>query len=207
MLEWISANATLLQVGVAAVSAVIWLIYLQLFLVGFLRQRRPEILVSRGAGAGMEARCFIANLGFEPIYVSQLLMSVRTPDGRLDAAITDRESMTEEQMRDPKHATNQGPLKSGDSFDAGSFDDLVRRALRAAGGDEEAEVRGFELTVVALHAASAAFIGAVRQYDVMEREGRREVVPIGLETRQIRSPLGRRILRRRLQADLSWYRS
>lgn len=207
MLNWISQNATLVQAGVSVVTALVWIVYLQLFLVGFLRQRRSEILVSRGAGVGLDARCYIANLGFEPIYISQLLMSVRTPDQTFSAAITDRESLTEEQMRDPKQATNQGPLKSGDSYDAGSFGELVRRALRIAGGDEDADVRSFELTVVALHASSAAFVAAVREYDVIERESWKDIAPRGLETRQIRSLRGRRNLRRKLQRDLSWYRS
>ena len=207
MLEWFSANATFVQAVVSIVTALVWLVYLQLFLVSFLRQRRPEILVSRGAGAGLEARCFIANLGLEPIYVSQLLMSVRTSDQTLYAAITDRVSMSEEQERDPKQATNQGPLRSGDSFDAGSFGELVRHALRVAGASEDTEVRSFKLTVIALHAASAVFIAGIREYEVIERDGGTEVAPTGLTTRQIRSPLGRWSLKRKLRRDLSWYKS
>ncbi len=207
MLAWIRENVTLLQLAVSMISAVVWIFYLQIFLLSFLRQRRPEILISRGAGVGMEARCFIANLGFEPIYVSQLLISIQTPEGKRDAAITDREVMTEEQQRDPRQATNQGPLKSGDSFDAGSFTDLLRQALRAAGAAEDVKVESFNITVVGIHAASAAFVGATRHFDVIDRNGWSEIQPDDLATRQIRSFLGRRRLRRKLQRDLSWYRS
>lgn len=207
MLSWIAANATVLQVVVSVISAVIWLVYLQIFLVGFLRQRRPEIIVSRGAGSGMEAHCFIANLGLEPVYVSQLLMSVDTPDGRLEAAISDREGGPEEHTRTPREATYQGPLKSGDSYDAGSFGELMQRVLRRSGHPEDTRITSLEITVVALSAATAAFIGAVRRYDVIEREGGAEIVPERLSTRQIRGPFARHRLRARLQRDLSWYRS
>jgi hypothetical protein len=207
MLSWAAENATLLQLGVAIVSAIVWLVYLQLFLVGFMRQRRSEILISRGAGVGMEARCYIANLGFEPIYLSQVLISIRTAEGNFDAAITDREAMTEEQLRDPKQATNQGPLKSGDSFDAGSFGELVGRAFRGRGCRDHPTVESFDLTVVALHASSSAFVGAVRHFDVIQRDGQSNIVPDDLTTRQIRSPLSRWRLKARLQRDLSWYRS
>lgn len=207
MLDWVSANATLLQAGVSVVTALVWIFYLQLFLLSYMRQRRPEILISRGAGVGLDARCFIANLGLEPIYVSQLLMSVWIDDTRCDAAVTDREAMTDEQARDPRLATNQGPLKSGDSYDAGSFGELVGRALRSSGLPEDATVERLEVMVVALHAASATYFGAVRRYDVIRRESHYDIVPVGLETRQLRSVLARLRLRKRLHSDLSWYRS
>ncbi len=207
MLAWINANATVLQIAISLVSVLVWIVYLQVFLVSFLRQRRPEMLISRGAGIGMEARCFIANLGFEPIYISQLLISVRTPDGTHNAAITDREVMTDEQQRDPRQATNQGPLKSGDSFDAGSLANLTRQALRAAGVDEHARIESFEITVVGIHAASTSFVGAARRFDIIDRGDRREIQPDDISTRQIRSFWARWRLRRKLRRDLSWYRS
>jgi hypothetical protein len=207
MLDWIAANQSVLQVVVAIASAVIWLVYLQLFFVSFMRQRRTEILINRGPGAGMQARCYIANLGFEPIYVAQLLMTVTTGDEVVDAAVTDRVLLSEDQQRDPSHATNQGPLRSGDSYDAGTFDELVGRALSVAGRDEAATVDGFDLTVVAIHAASSDFVGATRHFDVIARDGQREPMPNDIVTRQLRSPFARRRLRTRLLRDLGWYRS
>ena len=208
MLEWLNNHGTLLQATVGLITALVWIVYLQLFLFSFLRQRRPEILISRGAGVGFEARCFIANLSLEPIYISQLLMSVDTADnGTLHAAITDREAMSDDQIRDPKQATNQGPVRSGDSFDAGCFADMARRVLKANGCDEETSVKSFELTVVAQHAASSAFIGARRKYVTIKQDGREELAPTTLVTRQIRHIFGRWRLRRRLKRDLAWYRS
>ena len=59
--------------------------------------------------------------------------------------------------------------------------------------------------MVALHAASAAFVGAYRRYDVVGDGG--ELAPDRLETRQMRSLFARRRLRAKLHRDLSWYRS
>ena len=206
-MEWLNNHATLMQATVGLVTAAVWIFYLQLFLVNFLRQRRPEILISRGAGLGLGARCFIANLSLEPIYVSQLLISLELEDEKIYAAVTDRESLSEDQIDNPKQATNQGPVRSGDSFDAGSFRELVCRALTANGRDEETPINGFELTVVAMHAASSSFIGARRRYTCTEQDGGFEVNPTTLATRQIRSPIARWRLWRQLKRDLTWYRS
>lgn len=205
MLDWVAANQGLMQVILALVSAVVWIFYLQLFFAGFMRQRRSQILITRGPGAGMEARCFIANLGFEPIYVAQLLMTVTTPDRVVDAAVTERVLLSDAQQQDPSHATNQGPLRSGDSYDAGSFGDLVARALGIETA-EGARVLGFDLTVVAIHAARSDFVGATRHFDVLDRDGGAEIMPDDVITRQLRSPLARRRLRRKLERDLDWYR-
>lgn len=206
MIDWLNNHATLMQATVGLVTALVWIFYLQLFLVNFLRQRRPEILISRGAGIGLDARCFIANLSLEPIYISQLLMSLELEDEKLRAAVTDRDTMSEDQTESPKQATNQGPVRSGDSFDAGSFRELVCRVLRANGRDEKTTIKGFELTVVAMHAASSSFIGARRRYVCIEQDEGFEIAPTTLVTRQIRSPIARWRLWRQLKRELDWYR-
>ena len=203
MLEWLNANTGAMQVALSAVMVVVWLFYLQLFFMSFIRQRRSEILISMGAGAGLDARCFIANLGLEPIYVQELLLWVETPEGEFTAAITDRHDMTEEQLKDPRQATNQGPLKSGDSYAAGRFGELARLAFRSEGLDEGTAVRSLELTVVAVHASSAMLIAARRRYDLIENKGVERLEPRTLATRQVRWVLERYRLRRQLRQNLA----
>ena len=203
MLQWMNEHAGALQVMFAALSALVWLVYLQIFVVGFLRQRRAEILINVGAGVGLDSRCFIANLGLEPIYVLQLTMSVETPEGTYLSAITDREALSDEQLSDPGQATNQGPVRSGDSYDAGSFGTMAKMALHAAGVSEDLRVDGVELTVVATHAASASLVAARRNYDVVERNGNRRLLPRQLEAQQIRGFFARRRLRRALRASMN----
>ncbi|MBM9593213.1 hypothetical protein [Roseitranquillus sediminis] len=203
MLSWLNEHSGALQVIMALVSALIWLVYLQIFLLSYVRQRRPEMLISMGAGIGLDARCFIANLGLEPIYISQLLMRVSTEDGEHEAATTDRQDMTEEQMKDPKNATNQGPLSSGKSFDAGSFRELTRQVLRANSLDEDTPMVRLELTVVAMNASSAMLFAARRRYDMIDVRGQQLLEPQTLSTEQIRSIFQRRRLRRQLRQNLA----
>ena len=64
MISWISQNSDWLQVVLNASMVIVWLVYLQVFLSGFRRQRRSDILITLGAGAGLNARCFVAIWGW-----------------------------------------------------------------------------------------------------------------------------------------------
>ena len=196
-------HSATLQVVFSGLMVLIWIAYLQLFLSSFLRQRRSMILIERGPGAGLRARCFVGNLGLEPIYVLDIVVRLATEDGEVSAVVTDREELHEKEESNPKEATNQGPVKSGDSYDIGSFEDLLRRARRQndrAIRDED--VRELEVTVVATTAGSSGVVGARRSYGIDLRDGESRLLPTVIAAEQIRSRLGRRRLKRRLAERL-----
>lgn len=203
MISWISQHSAALDTILSAAMTLIWVAYLQIFLVSYLRNRRSDILINVGAGVGLGARCFVSNLGLEPIYIVDVLVEIETKDGSFEAVITDRSELTEDQQRDPTHATNQGPMTSGGLVDIGSFRDLVTRTRRDDLQPEE-DILSITVTVVAATAAHSTIVGACRTYDIVrdedEAEGRQiQLHAHSISARQIRSWRGRRRLRERLR--------
>lgn len=205
MMEWLSAHSSALQVLFSGAMVMIWIAYLQVFLMNFQRQHRPDILINMGAGIGLKARCFVSNLSLEPIYLLEVIVEIETEGEKHRAAITDRTEMTGEQLNNPAEATNQGPLKSGDYIDIGNFETLVQRASSfddASGSTTN--IRAIELTVVAASAAKGSLIGAVRRYVVTrDDEERVHLKPVTIAATQITTRAGRRRLRRELETNLA----
>lgn len=203
MLDWVEQHSALLQVGTSALMALIWIGYLQLFLMNFVRQRRPMIMIELGAGIGLAARCFVANLSFEPIYVLHIYVRLVTDDSDWTAVVTQRTELSEEKLKDPTEASNQGPMKSGDYYDFGSFDDLLTRARLQSDEDVvTADLRSAEITVIASTASSADVVAARRTYLIEQGTHGYRLRPTTVQARQVRSFLNRWRLKRRLKAAL-----
>lgn len=203
MTAWISANTDLLQVTLSLVMAVVWVVYLQMLLSSFLRQRRTKLMINQGAGVGLDARVFVSNLGFEPVYLLDAFLDVTTAESQWRAAITDRSELSDDQLTNPRDATNRGPLKSGESYDIGSFADLIERARRQSdNGLDTGAVKAIRLTVVVTTAANEGFAGATRGYEIRHEDERVELHPDTVAARQIRSRREQRHLRRALEARL-----
>lgn len=202
-MEWISTNSAALQVVLGAATAVIWILYLQLLLSNIMRQRRPKILIRIGAGVDLDARCFVCNLGFEPIYIMDLTLTLSRGEEKRTAFITDRSEMSREDLTAPTAATNQGPLGSGEYFDVGSFGGLLERAGRFFGEEiDPDQLTAFEVMVIATTAASTTLVAAYRDFTVQGTGEHRRLLPNIVDTVQVRSPLARRRIKRELQRQL-----
>ena len=144
----------------------------------------------------------MSNLGFEPIYINDILLTLE--NGEVQTAnITDRSELTDEELRNPAEATNQGPLKSGDYLDIGSYRQLINR-VRTFGSDQEmaGDLSRIVLTVVGTTAAEANLIAARRSFRVEWREDSAILRPTSLNAEQIRGWRARRRIRRHLEAEL-----
>jgi uncharacterized protein (DUF1778 family) len=98
--------------------------------------------------------------------------------------------------------TSQGPLGSGDFFDAGSFGSLLERAASHTGQDLDA-VRKVRVVVAAASGHASYLIAASREFDVEQEDGRRLYTPTSVLTKQERASWRRRKLRRLLAENLS----
>lgn len=201
MWQWLTQHGTGLQVLLNGLMVLIWIAYLQVFLIGFRRQHRSDILITVGAGVGLKARCFITNLGLEPIYLLDIAVDIGTVDGDHRAIITDRTELSDDELNNPAEATNQGPLKSGSFIDIGSFETLVRRAgSKDQAFNPDEDVRWIEITVLAVTSATSDLAGASRKYIVRpDDSGDLHLWPTSVVAKQVRSRAGRR----RLEKELS----
>ena len=203
MHHWISQNSDVLQVVLNALMVVIWVIYLQIFLVSYRRQRRASILINLGAGVGRQSRCLVSNLSLEPVYLLDVLVELTTEDGAHDADITERAETSGAQLDSPSAATNQGPLKSGEFIDIGSIDDLLERASPQLKGVDLEGMTSFAITVVVHTASTPDIVGARRCFQVCQKGGETTIVPMQIAATQIRSWWRRRQLQRKMERRLS----
>lgn len=198
--------APLLSAAMSGASALIWIIYLNVFLSSYRRQHRPSILITAGAGKGMDAHCFVTNLGLEPVFLLDIILDVTLEDGTLIRSIIPErnEKHTEGTDDDARSATNIGPLDSGDEKDIGRFRTLITRAC-AENSDlrEDMPFHCMEITVVTVTASRAELYGAARQYVISEdRAGAMRLRPTAITARQIDGFFGRRTLERELRKEL-----
>lgn len=187
----------------AGISALVWVIYLQIIVLGLRRQRRTEILIHLGGSQGPDARTFVSNLGFEPIYVLEIILTLWSTDGARETSIADRTEVASEDLSSPSATTIQGPLKSGEFVDIGSFENLLQRARWSTSDELDPEnMSRVELKVAAITAASSTIVAAYRQFDVTVLDGVIRLRPKKLYASQIRSWWGRHLLKRQLQSRL-----
>jgi len=203
MWNWVSENSGIVQAGMAAVTALVWMVYLHILVSGLRRQRRTEILIHLGGARDLSARILVSNLGFEPVYVLEIMLSVMTAQGERISSVADRTEIAREQHNTPREATLQGPLKSGDSVDIGSVTNLLDRARHDSFENVEPEdIREVEVTVAALTAADSRIAAATRRF-TMKHSGKNIcLVPKNLYAKQIRSNWRRRQIEQRLKGLL-----
>ena len=203
MMNWVAQHSSALQVFLNGLMVLIWILYLQIFLTSFHRQRRSDVLITVGAGVGLKARCFVTNLGLEPVYLLDLHVEIETEKGTHQAKITDRTELSDEELNNPAEATNQGPLKSGESIDIGSFETLIKRASSGRQTFRpETDVSSIEITALVAVAATSSLAGASRKYMIRPDEnGKVQLFPTTLIATQVRSRAGRRKLRKKLSHE------
>lgn len=208
MLNWIDTHSATINVFTNVAMLGVWFVYLHLILMAYLRQRKPRILINRGAGVGLNAHCLVSNMSQEPIYVNSILAVLKTEDRSWMMAVTDVESLEDrDDQPTGTSATNQGPLCQGDYMDIGTLGNLVRRTREktdlANTDDHPSQIfKTFELIVVAAHGSDSLAIGAKRTFRFDPAPDGDCIYPDTVETKQISSPWERRRVHRLLKQHL-----
>jgi hypothetical protein len=158
------------------------------FLVSYKRQTRSKIVINRGAGIDLDARCLISNMSSDAIYV----------DCHWRRTVTDIEVRGDGEIpADPKRLTHQGPLGPGEYMDIGSYRELIERVVDGRGRLEMVleEMTGTviaQIQVVADYASEDLLVGARRRFELKSQERRWLLKPQDGGTEQIRSRRERR---------------
>ena len=207
MWQWLSENSDALNVLANAGMLIVWLTYLQVFLAGYRRERRAKILVNRGGGTDLRARCLLSNMSAEPIYIQSIVARLETAEASALCQLTDLENLDEDAgPSDPMRALKQGPLGAGSFIDIGTFEDVVRETIgRVAPGDPEAwrrRLQAIEITVVAVYGPDELLAGAERRFECRAEGESIQLRPTSIGTSQIRSRHARRQLENMLLGDL-----
>ncbi|MBE3638832.1 hypothetical protein [Mangrovicoccus algicola] len=198
MWEWITENTDTLQVIVSLLTTLVWIVYLHVFLWGYMRQTRSGLLVTRAGAQDAEGRCIVSNMGSEPAFLVDVLAEFTLDGRRSTVSVVDRIELWDRETDPTVGVSAVGPLASGGYVDIGSFSEILSRAGRKT-GPEGPPPRPERLRLLAVAATSQArqLVAAQRDFDLVpaERSGRLQVLPVEVEATQIRSRRRRHQLR------------
>ena len=215
MWNWIQQNSGALSAAASFLTLFVWALYFQLLYNNYRRLRRPKILINRGAGQTIKSKCLVANMSAEAVYVEAVMISVdsgRSDDEPVVCSLSDLDT-THSADGDPRPQWFQGPLKSGEMLDLGSYEDVVGRALKENGaGDGDrgmlADVTSVTITIIASYMSEDGAIGANRTFDLEHTGGGKILMhPHTFSADQLRSRGERRRLRKYLTRELRDERS
>lgn len=174
MFEWIKQNAELLSVFINVGMLLVWLLYAQLLFSNYRRSRRPRIIINRGIGTGMGAHCLISNMSQEPIFVECIIAKLETDEGVRTSSVTDyRHTGDDTKALGLRDRTGQGPLKTGEYLDLGTFEDIARRVTQETApedGRTKPLFKAIDLYVIAIYGPDTSPIGASRRFELETAE-------------------------------------
>lgn len=208
MWVWLQTNADVISALAAVATLGIWALYLQLIYGSLRRSRRSKILINRGAGQSVDARCIVSNMGAEPIYLEAVRLTLGWRGQEATCSLSDLD-VTLSQDTDPRPQWMQGPVASSEMIDLGTFRSLADRAfdasLRQLEGATDHDARKAELTVliVASVTSEERVVAARRSFRVAYDGQRLKVHPRSLRTSQIRSGQERAQVEELLNRDLN----
>ncbi|MCE7029723.1 hypothetical protein [Jiella avicenniae] len=210
MLEWITANADLINVFANLGMLGIWAFYLQMLYSSFSRDRRPRLLITRGLRSDLDSRCLVTNMSRDTIFIRSIIVVLETQAGELRYPVTEIEEI--ENTGDSgniKQQTRQGPIESGAMRDLGSFSAIVTHVLDYKGPNDPPGphndwegLKGFSIYVIGVYGPDEISIGAKRSYDVGQDDGNMKLSPRTIDAVQIRSRKERREIDQMLREDL-----
>ncbi|MFL9815001.1 hypothetical protein D7241_17290 [Stutzerimonas sp. VN223-3] len=213
MIEWLTSNHQLISLIISSSTLLVWVFYAQLLLLNFRRQRKPSLIINRGAGKGLGSLCLISNMSAEPMFINQLVVSIETSQGPLEVDVTDiRQSMEGDVSPDLiiHQTTHQGPLRSGEFTHIGTFQNMLRRVAELHGIKLEGhrpvgdwQFHSLEIRAVAFYGPERHPLGVLRRFRLRDLgEAECTMVPESPFTHQLTSRRDRRRVRRWLSESL-----
>lgn len=201
MWEWLKENSDAVGATASVLTLFVWGLYFQLLYNNYRRLRRAKILINRGAGETIDARCIVANMSAEAVYLEAVLVSFGPDDEREEATVCSLSDLdtTNPPGTDPRQDWLQGPLQSGELLDIGTYRSLIEKA--EAGGvavatDPAREVVTLTVTIVATYMSEDGLVAAERTFDIDCRTKGSRLAPRSFSARQIRSRSDRRAIER-----------
>ncbi|WP_336056576.1 hypothetical protein [Nitratireductor sp. CH_MIT9313-5] len=200
MWEWFQLNSGAISSVATLATLVVWIGYFQVLLNGYRHRMRPKILINRGGGRNIDARCVLSNMSAEPIYIEAILLSTKGDDDDQVCSLSDFEVRYPDQA-DQRVKLLQGPLESAEMVDIGSYREILEQVLASEGAEQGQYPPEFTITVVATYTAENALVAAERAFRIYEDKNKLRLYSPTVSARMIRSKRQRRRLQRLLEKD------
>lgn len=186
MIQFLTEHSELVNTSLNFAMVLIWVAYLQIFLVSHRRLSRAVIHIDLGLAEGSGSRCLVTNLGSAAIYVQGIAADLGRDGQKSQMVITEREEVTAEDVSDPMARTNRGTLQPGQTVDIGSLDDLIRRAwIRLHETWSFDEIQHVTITVVGISGQIERIIGAAKEFSIEHTGTAVQFTAQNIMTRQI----------------------
>ena len=204
MLSWILEYTQVIGTAINLGMLVVWIAYLQVFVSNYRRQTLAKILINRGAGRGLDARCLVSNMSSEAIYLQSIILDLEFPDEQRSCPVTELEDEEDwEEPSDEGFQSRQGPLGAGQVRDMGAFRAMLAHALgedQRAGTETRSdmwdELRAFEIRIIAAYGSEDLPVGAMRRFEIVREKDGVELRPPSGEAQQIRSKRERKAIKK-----------
>lgn len=197
---WLNEHAQAISAIASVLTLFVWVFYAQLLYNGYVRQRRPRIIINRGKGVGLEALCLISNMSNEAIYIQHLVAVLHAQERDYELDIVEYQQQGDEE-HEAAFRTHQGPLNSGDYIHIQSFDRILKRLLQHWDLKEDTikqQKPQLEIRVIAIYGSEDMPIGAARHFHLdISAEPARQLNPCDVDTHRMNS-------RRDRKRVLSW---
>ena len=109
---FINENSGALNLFVNTLMLGVWTFYLQMLFTQHRRARLAKILINRGAGHDLEARCIVSNMSAESIYLQALIFEYEDDDGeRRSCSASNLNSLTKAPEGDPGRSGSRGQFQ------------------------------------------------------------------------------------------------
>jgi hypothetical protein len=189
-MEWLNDNAQAISAVASICTLFVWFFYAQLLYNGYVRQRRPRVIINRGKGIGVDAICLISNMSSEAIYVQHLVAVLHTQKCSYSLDVVEYQQRGSEQQ-DASYRTHQGPLASGDYLNIQSFGDIVNQ-VQAYWEIDDNLLRGqniqLEIRVIAIYGSEDMPIGASRTFNLaLDASPNYQLIPASVDTDRLNS--------------------
>ncbi|SDN07363.1 hypothetical protein [Vreelandella arcis] len=200
-MEWLNDNAQAISAITSVLTLFVWFFYAQLLYNGYVRQRRPRVIINRGLGTGQNALCLISNMSSESIYIQHVMALLHTPDNCYMVDVAEYQEEKQEGEQQAKSIrSHQGPLAPGDYLHMQRFADIaeqIRTYWRLDNNIFEQSDLRLELRVIAVYGSEDRPIGASRSFYLNDPStSHRALIPLDVDTQRFNSRLQRRKVKR-----------
>ena len=189
-MEWLNDNAQAISAVASICTLFVWVFYAQLLYNGYVRQRRPRLIINRGKGIGMEAICLISNMSSEAIYVQHLVAVLHTSKRSYLLDVVEYQQRGNEQ-EEASYRTHQGPLASGDYLHIQSFREIVNQIKEYWKIEDEVlneQNMQLEIRVIAIYGSEDMPTGALRTFNLdLSASPNQQLIPTSVDTDRLSS--------------------
>ncbi len=199
VLTWFSEHVALLSALTSLAMVFIWLFYANLFYKDFKSRHHPRIMIHQAPDKQIDSMCIVINMGSDMVNIGCIIAAVYTEQDTKTMETTDYRHFSTDKYegREIKSILKQGPLGSGDFIHIGPFEKIIDST-----GIPKEQIQKIEVRTILYYGSEAKPVGALRDFLLIEKNGKLNIVPATVNTIQMHSRRQRKVVIQRLEETI-----